>query len=87
MIIVLSVALAVIGYIILPDMLIVQLRVDGSAGNTLAKPLGLLIPLAMSVVFSFLYMKSDTKERYKHLVISLIGIAIYGLIFLMNLSI
>ncbi len=85
-IIVLSAALAVIGYIILPDMLIVQLRADGSVGNTLAKPLGLLIPLAISVIFSVLYMKNDTKPN-KHLAISIVGIAIYGFIFIMNLSI
>lgn len=85
-IIAVSVALAVIGYIILPDMLVVQLHADGSAGNTFAKPFGLLIPFAMSVIFSLFYMKSDGHERYKHLVISIVGIAMYVFIFIVNLS-
>lgn len=84
-IIALSVALAVIGYIILPDTLVVQLSADGSAGNSFAKPLGLLIPLAISVIFSLLYIKSGDGERNKHLIVSLVGIAIYGFIFIVNL--
>lgn len=84
-IIAIAVISSVIGYIILPDTLIMQLRADGSAGNTFSKPLGLLIPLAVSVIFSFLYIKSDGNEKNKHLIVSMVGIAIYIFIFIVNL--
>ncbi len=76
-------ALAVTGFIILPETLTVQITASGQAGNTMPKALGVLIPLAVSAVFAVLYFKreNDTKSLW----ISLLGIALYVPLFIFNL--
>ena len=51
----LAVALFVLGMIVLPETLVMQVQMDGSAGTTLPKLIGLLIPLALSTVFAVFY--------------------------------
>jgi hypothetical protein len=80
-IILLSLVLAVIGWIVLPDTLVLQVTMSGAAGTTLPKPAGLAIPLLVSSVFAVLYYLREDK---KNLLISVIGLAIYIPTFLMN---
>ena len=80
-ILLLAVALFVVGMIVLPDMLVMQVRTDGSAGTTLPKLFGLLIPLALSTVFAVFYYKSG---QGKNLLVGLIGLVAFGLTFFFN---
>ena len=80
-ILLLAVALFVLGMIILPDTIVMQIQADGSAGNTLPKLFGLLIPLALCGVFAVLYYKNG---KGKNLFVALIGLVAFGLTFFFN---
>ncbi len=79
-----SVILAVIGYVVLPDTLVMQFTPSGEAGTTMPKILGLVVPLFITVTFSILFYKN--KDSKKHLIIALIGLLIYAFIFIFNLK-
>lgn len=76
-----AVALFIVGMLILPDTIVMQVQTDGSVGTTLPKLIGLLIPLALCVVFAVLYYKNGTT---KSVVVALIGLAAFGLTFFFN---
>jgi len=50
----LTLVICIIGYFILPDTLVLQLKFNGDAGTTLSKPLGLLFLLALGVLGGFM---------------------------------
>jgi len=76
-----AVALFTAGLILLPDPIVMQIQADGSAGTTLPKLIGLLLPLALTGVFAWLYYKNGTT---KHLLVSILGIALFILTFFIN---
>ena len=80
-ILLLAVALFVIGMIVLPDTLVMQVQMDGSAGTMLPKLIGLLLPLALSTVFVVFYYKGG---KGKNLLVALIGLVAFGLTFFFN---
>lgn len=77
----LAVALFVLGMIVLPETLVMQVQMDGSAGTTLPKLIGLLIPLALSTVFAVFYYKGG---QGKNLLVAVIGLVASGLTFFFN---
>lgn len=79
-----AVILAVAGYFVLPDTLAVQIGLDGAPSNFLPKIPALLIPLLVTAVFSCLYMKSKGEGKTKNLLLSLLGIGIDIIMFVMN---
>lgn len=84
-IILVSIVMAAAEYFVLPDTLVVQVGMDGTPSNTLPKLAALLIPLAVSVIFSVLYMNGKERDRTKNLLVALLGIVIYAVMFVMNL--
>ncbi|MFA6736230.1 MAG: hypothetical protein WCR87_04850 [Saccharofermentanales bacterium] len=83
-IIVVSVILTVTGFILLPETLIVQIGLDGQASGTMQKIPALLIPMAISTVFSALYMKGNTEKKSRNLIVAVIGIVIVIIMFVVN---
>lgn len=81
LIIVAAIILTIVGIIILPDTLVMQITSTGEAGTTMPKVLGLAVPLAMSTIFSLVYMKSNNT---KHIIISIVGLLVFALIFIFN---
>lgn len=81
LILLLAVGLFVIGMIILPETIIMQVQADGSTATTMPKLIGLLIPLALSAVFALFYYKSG---KSKQLLVAIIGLAAFGLTFFFN---
>ncbi len=80
---VLAAGLLILGLIILPDTIVMQIPASGTAGTTMSKYLGLMIPFAISVVFAVLYyIKAG---RVKDLVMSLVGMVLFGFTFYFNL--
>jgi hypothetical protein len=80
-IVTLAVALFVLGMIVLPDTLVMQMKTNGAAGTTLPKLIGLLIPLALSAVFAVLYYKGN---KGNNLLVAVIGLLTFGLTFFFN---
>ena len=79
--IVAAVALFIIGMIILPDTIVMQMLKSGTDTTTMSKLVGLLIPLVLTTVFPVLYY---LKGKPKDLVVSIVGLAIFGFIFFFN---
>jgi len=80
-IILVAAILSIVGWLNLPETLVLQITVSGEAGTTLPKIAGLAIPFLLSALFAVLYYLHGSK---KYLLISAIGIVMYGVIFLMN---
>lgn len=84
-IIAVSVILAVMGFMVLPETLIVQIGLDGQASNTLHKIPALLIPFALSTVFSILYMRGNGEKKSHNLIVAVIGVIVAIIMFVVNL--
>ena len=80
-ILVVAVGLFILGMVILPDTIIMQLQKDGTPGTTLPKLVGLLIPLALGTIFPILYY---LKGNPKDVVVGIVGLVASGLTFLFN---
>ena len=76
-----AVALFIVGMLVLPDVIVMQVQTDGSAGTTLPKILGLILPLALCCVFAYMYYKGGNG---KNLFVAIIGLIAFGLTFFMN---
>jgi uncharacterized membrane protein len=76
-------ALAVTGFFVLPETLVVQVNAAGQASNTMPKLLGILLPFLMCVVSSIVYLKSG--KSAKSLIVALAGIVAFALLFVFNL--
>ena len=72
----------VVGMILLPDIVVMQVLKDGTTGSTMPKLVGLLIPLALSTIFPLLYY---SKGKSKDVVVSVVGLIAFGLTFIFNL--
>lgn len=81
-IIIISILLTIVGYIVLPDNLVMQVTVGGAASNTMPKILGLLVPFGLSSIFAVVYYKTGT---VKNLIISVVGLLSYILVYIFNL--
>ncbi|MGE4485180.1 MAG: hypothetical protein AB7C97_08725 [Oscillospiraceae bacterium] len=77
-----SVILAVISFLILPDMVTVQVTFSGGAGNTMPKLFAVALPFVISIIFAVIYCRKDDNKRY--LFLSLLGIAIYVITWAIN---
>lgn len=80
-ILLLAIAAFILGMIVLPETIVMQVQADGSVGTTLPKLIGLLIPLALCGLFAVLYYKNGTT---KSLIVALIGLVAFGLTFFFN---
>lgn len=75
-----ALALYIIGIIILPETIGLQIQMDGSMGNNASKYVGLLIPFALTAGGAIYYYM---KEEGKSLFVSFVGIAVFGFTFIM----
>jgi uncharacterized membrane protein len=85
--IVISAALAVASFILLPDVVTVQLGVDGESSNTMPKLFAILIPAALGVggALSVLFSKNENKNGQKALIVSAVGIVVFVFMLVVNL--
>ncbi|HOP11229.1 MAG TPA: hypothetical protein PK629_07045 [Oscillospiraceae bacterium] len=84
-VIIISLAFVIVGFLILPDTLVMQITVSGSAGTTLPKLVGLAIPFVISVGFALYYLMDKKSKSSKSLLGSLVGIAAFVFTFVFNL--
>lgn len=81
---VLSVGLAVVGFVLLPDTIIVQLTATGQPAKTMPKLLAVGMSLALSTPFAIAYYAS---KNSKFLLVSAVGLLIGGLNLALNIMI
>lgn len=81
--ILIGLVLYVLGLVVLPQTIGVQIQLDGTIGNQVSKYIGLLIPLALTVGGSVVFYN---EEKRKALGFSALGIFIFAVTFWMNLK-
>lgn len=77
-----AVVMGIVGMLVLPQTLAVQIGTGGTVSNTLPKPVGLLIPFAICVIFSVLFRVNG---EMKSLFGALVGVLAFLLMFAFNL--
>lgn len=80
-IIVVSLALAVVSFLLLPEQVVVQVSMSGEASNVMPKILAVILPLALSVLCGVMYY---TTKRGGYLAASLIGLLLPVLTLIFN---
>ena len=81
--VIVAIGLGVISWLLLPDVVAVQVGVDGKITNTMPKVLAVAIPLGISVVGSAMNL-TGKEENKKGYILSVVGIAIMVLSLLFN---
>lgn len=76
-----------VGYIVLPDTLVVQRSLDGTIGNTMPKLLGLAIPAALMVIGAIQFYKNGGTGgvRRSGPLVCAVGVIAFALLFAFNL--
>lgn len=80
----LSAALAVTGWLILPDTVIIQFTVTGNGIRTAPKLVGIALPLLLGLVGGVRVLAKDDKDSYKYLAVGGLGVLIGVLSLLFN---
>lgn len=83
-VIAISAIVAIVGYFTLPEMVVVQITTSGKGGTSIPKILGLLVPLAISIMYSVRYYKKDVSAS-KNIIVLVLVLIMYGLMFAFNL--
>ncbi len=83
-IIVVALAALIVGIIILPDTLVVQVGFSGESGTTMPKLVGLAIPSLVSIGFAVMYAAGKGDDK-RNLTVALVGLIIFVLTFAFNI--
>ena len=79
-----AIGLGVISWLLLPDVVAVQVGVDGQIINTMPKLLAIAIPVGLSVAGSVINLTGKEETNKKGYILSVAGIAIMVLSLLVN---
>lgn len=79
-----AIGLAVFSWFLLPDVVAVQIGLDGQVSNTMPKALAVAVPLGISVVGSVMNLTSRDEKNSKGFLLSLVGLALMALSLLVN---
>ncbi|MGN0968522.1 MAG: DUF1648 domain-containing protein [Oscillospiraceae bacterium] len=83
--IVISLILAVIEFIVLPDQVVVQIGANGQPSNMLPKPPAIIIPVVISVFGAVRYSTGENEAGKKNLLIVIVGYAVALLSLIVNM--
>ena len=81
--VIVSVILGVISWCLLPDVVAVQIGLDGQVSNTMPKIFAIIIPVTITIVGSIISVKDD-QSKSKGIILSLIGLAVMVLTLVFN---
>ena len=79
-----AIGLGVVSWMLLPEVVAVQVGFDGKVSNTMPKVLAVAIPFGVSVVGSAMYLTGKEEKIGKGFILSVAGIAIMVLSLLIN---
>jgi len=80
-----SVVLAVVGIMLLPDQVVIQIGFNGQPSNVVSKAIGIVIPFTISIAGVVMYNSVDHEKEKKSLVFVCIGYLIAVLTLVFNL--
>ncbi len=70
----LSIVWAVVEWVLLPDIVVMQMSSSGVPTNTMPKIAGIAVPFAISVIFAVVYKVQEGQT--KHLLLSVLGLVL-----------
>ena len=79
-----AIGLGVVSWMLLPEVVAVQVGFDGKVSNTMPKVLAVAIPFGVSVVCSIMHLTGKEEKIGKGFILSVAGIAIMVLSLLIN---
>ena len=79
------IAAAVAGWFMLPEELVVQIGVDGQPSNIMAKPLGLLLPVALGAIGAGIASSTDREKKLSGFIVLAVAAIITAITFIWNL--
>lgn len=82
--IVISLILAVVEFIVLPDQVIMQIGANGQPSNMLPKLPAIIIPVVISVFGAVRYSAAENRTGNKNLLIVIVGYAVALLSLIVN---
>lgn len=77
-----GIILGAVGYVILPEVVAVQVGFDGSVANTMPKLLAIGLPLLITIIGSVINIKED--DNRKGLILAIAGIVVMVITLLFN---
>ena len=82
--IVAAIGLGVISWFLLPDVVAVQIGLDGQVSNTMPKALAVAVPMGISVVGSVMNLISRDGKNSRGFLLSLLGLTLMAVSLLVN---
>ena len=79
-----AIGLGVFSWFFLPDVVAVQIGLDGQVSNTMPKALAVAVPLGISVAGSVMNLTGGDEKKSKGFLLSLVGLALMALSLLVN---
>lgn len=79
-----AVGLGILSWFLLPDVVAVQVGIDGQVTNTMPKALAVAVPFGLSVVGSGMNLTGKEENKKKGYILSVVGIAVMVLSLLFN---
>lgn len=73
------------GFMLLPDVLVVQVSSNGTASNTMPKALGLLLPAVLTAGGATAFYFNGEGGSKKSMLLSIIGVVVFIITFAFNL--
>ena len=81
-----GVVLAVVGYLVLPETVVIQIDTHGRPANTLPKVAAIIIPLLFNVVGAVIHVTAGESQSRRAVIISGAGYALALLSIIINLA-
>lgn len=82
---IIAIGLGIYSWFLLPEVVAVQVGMNGQATNTMPKLLAILIPLGISAAGSVINLTNKEENRVKGLVLALVGVAVMLLTLFFNM--
>ena len=82
--IVAAIGLGVVSWFLLPDVVAVQIGLDGQVSNTMPKALAVAVPMGISIAGSVMNLTGGDEKKSKGFLLSLVGLALMAVCLLVN---
>ena len=79
------IAAAAAGWFLLPDELVVQIGADGQPSNIMAKPFGLMVPIALGIIGAGIAANTDKEKKLSGFVVLAASVIVTIFTFAWNL--
>lgn len=79
-----AIGLGIFSWFVLPDVVAVQIGLDGQVSNTMPKALAVAVPMGISIAGSVMNLTGGDEKKSKGFLLSLVGLALMAVCLLAN---